>query len=87
MLRSIRIEFAPSAGVHRVRNFAEELSLTLGELGSLPMALADAATTELLVMDIHRRDVNRCRALIDSLLKKHKMTDEATVTKVEKKAR
>jgi hypothetical protein len=36
LARSIEITFPESSGLHRVRNFAEELSLALGDLGSLP---------------------------------------------------
>lgn len=51
MPRSIRIDFKiptvsgldRNLAVHNLRNFAEELSLALGELGSLPMAQADDA--------------------------------------------
>ena len=80
MARQIKISFPESSGLHRVRNFAEELSLALGDLGQLPMDEADAATTNVTVTNIATRDVGRCNQLIMRLLKKHLMTDEAVVS-------
>jgi hypothetical protein len=79
MARTIEITFPESSGLHRVRNFAEELSLTLGELGVLPMDQADAAITKVVVSKIHKRDVGRCRQLIQRLLEKHLMESEAAI--------
>ena len=82
MARAIEITFPDTSGVHRVRNFAEELSLALGELGDLgelPMAEADRATTRVVVANIPKRKLGRCRQLIDRLLTKHRMADEATL--------
>lgn len=79
MAKAIEISFPESSGLHRVRNFAEELSLALGDLGVLPMAQADAATTVVVVSDVHTRRLGRCRQLIVRLLEKHLMTDEATL--------
>jgi hypothetical protein len=79
MARSFEICFPESSGLDRVRNFAEELSLALGDLGNLPMDDADAATTLIVVSRIPKRSLGRCRQLVDRLLKKHFMTDEATI--------
>ena len=57
MAHSIRIDCEiPSASglernlsIHDLRNFAEELSLTLGELGSLPMEQADATVDHVII--------------------------------------
>jgi len=80
MARTIEIVFPESSGQHRVRNFAEELSLSLGDLGVLPMEQADAATTIVVVTNVHTRRMGRCRQLIERLLKKHHMVDEGEVS-------
>jgi hypothetical protein len=82
MTRTLEITFPQASGIDRVRNFAEELSLSLGDLGKLPMEQADAATTKVTVSEIHNRQLGRCRQLIDRMLKKHFMAEEATVRQV-----
>jgi hypothetical protein len=82
MAKTIEINFPASSGVHRVRNFAEELSLALGDLGELPMEQADAATTKVVVSKIHGRDFTRCRELVVRLLEQHLLGGEAIVTHV-----
>lgn len=82
MARTIEIAFPETSGIHRVRNFAEELSRSLGDLGNLPMEQADAATTRVTISEVHSRQLGRCRQLIDSMLKKHYMIEEATVRQV-----
>jgi hypothetical protein len=82
MARAIEITFPESSGLNRVRNFAEELSLSLGDLGVLPMAQADAATTVVVVSNIHKRRLGRCRQLIERLLEAHLLTAEATIRTV-----
>ena len=79
MPRTIEIRFVDTAGLDRVRNFAEELSLKLGELGELPMEQADAAIDRVIVSGIHKRDLGRCKQLVIHLLTKHMMKDEATL--------
>jgi len=80
--RTLEITFPESSGRHRVRNFAEELSLSLGDLGKLPMEQADATTTQVVISDIPKRQLGRCRQLIDRMLKKHFMVEEATIRQV-----
>jgi hypothetical protein len=77
MARTIEIRFADTASVHRVRNFAEELSMTLGDSGELPMEEANRAINMVVVSNIAKRDVGRCRQLIFRLLEKHMMAREA----------
>jgi hypothetical protein len=84
MARSIRIDFdlpspsrlARNLAIHNVRNFAEELSLAIGELGSLPMERADAAIDRVTILDIKKRNVSRCRALVTRLLEKYSLAGE-----------
>jgi hypothetical protein len=85
MARTIEITFPEGSGpeqalnIHRVRNFAEALSLSLGKLGELPMEQADRATTKIVVSKIAKRDVARCKRLVARLLVKHLMTDDAKI--------
>ena len=79
MARTIEITFVDTAGLDRVRNFAEELSLNLGDLGELPMEQADAAIDRVTVAKIPKRDLRRCSQLIVQLLAKHMMTAGATM--------
>ena len=79
MARAIEVAFPESSGLDRVRNFAEELSLALGELGNLPMAQADTATRIVLVSHIPKRKLGRCRQLIERLVIKHPMLNEAVM--------
>jgi len=79
LAKAIEITFPKSSGLDRVRNFAEELSLSLGDLGSLPMAQADTATTMVVVSHIPKRKFGRCRQLIGRMLVKHLMSEEATI--------
>jgi hypothetical protein len=76
--RTIEITFVSTAGLDRVRNFAEELSLKLDDLGELPMEEADSATNMVTVSKIAKRDLGRCR-LVVQLLAKHMMTAKANL--------
>ena len=79
MARTIEIKFVDTTGLHRVRNFAEELSLKLGQLGELPMEQADAAIDSVVISKIHERDLARFRQLVVQLLTKHMMIAEAAL--------
>jgi hypothetical protein len=82
MAKTIEITFPESAGIERVRNFAEELSLALAGLGELPMEQADAATTKIVVVNVAKRNIGSCRDLIGRLLKRHHLATEATIRQV-----
>jgi hypothetical protein len=77
---TIEITFGLGSDVPRVRNFAEELSLSLRELGELPMDQADAATTRLVISNIRKRHLGDCNKLITRLLRRHNLEQEAFVT-------
>lgn len=82
MTKNIEIIFTERTDIgeiSRVRNFAEELSLKLGDLGDLPMDEADAATTRVVIHRIPGRHIGDCQKLIKHLLHKHMMTEEANV--------
>lgn len=80
MPREIGISFADSAGVHRVRNFAEELSQRLtsdGKLGRLSMDDADAAVAQVRVTHVSGSKLTRSLLLVDELLRSHRLSEEA----------
>jgi hypothetical protein len=79
MARTIEIKFVDTAGLNRVRNFAEGLSLKLGDLGELPMEHADSAINSVVISRIPKRDLGRCTQLVVKLLERHMMTTEATL--------
>ena len=79
MAQTIEITFVDTAGLHRIRNFAEELSLKLGNLGELPMEQADTAINVIVVSKIAKRDLGRCRQFVVQLLAKHMMTAKANL--------
>src|SRR5262249_29640941 len=80
---TIEITFPFGSDVPRIRNFGEELSLSLKELGELPMDEADAATTRLVISNIRKRHLGDCRKLVTRLLRRHMMEAEAHVTQGE----
>ena len=82
MGKAIERQFSKAATAHRVRNFAEELSLALGDCGSLPMELADKAVTSVKVSDVPTRSLGRCLKIVERTLAKHLLSEEATVRKV-----
>lgn len=65
--------------VHKIRNFAEDLSLHLKDLGSLPMDDADRATDTVVVRDIHSRQFQRCRVHVERFLEKHFLADDCDI--------
>jgi len=82
MTRQIKVSFNESMGgdrnsnIHRIRNFAEELSLSLGDLGSLPMEQADSAIDHVVVVHVKNRKLSRRKALIRQLLEKHMIASD-----------
>ena len=83
MSRSITLRFDLNAGgdpeflnIHKIRNFAEALSLALerSELGSLPMDEADRATTHVRIAKIRKQNLRRCL-----VLEQHFMKEEVDV--------
>jgi hypothetical protein len=80
--RSIAIQFHIE-DVHRIRNFAEDLSRSLDraseDLGRLPMAEADAATTHVRVTGIRKRNLRRCLAFVGRLLEQHYLAEQTVV--------
>lgn len=60
--------------MHKIRNFAEDLSLHLKDLGTLPTAEADRTTDTVVVSGIHARQLRRCRLHIEKFLEKHFLT-------------
>ena len=85
MSRTIQIRFAATASIHRVRNFAEKLSVELKQaqkLGSLHMADADAAADHILVNHVPAAKLTRSIRLVRELLSIHKLADEAEVVAV-----
>jgi hypothetical protein len=46
------------------------------------MEQADAATTRVAISEVPKRRLGRCRQLVDKVLKKHFMVEEATIREV-----
>ncbi|MCP1932888.1 MULTISPECIES: hypothetical protein [Bradyrhizobium] len=65
--------------IHKIRNFAEDLSLHLKDLGRLPMDEADRATDTVVVHDVHSRQLRRCRVHVDRFLEKHFLSDDCDI--------
>ena len=85
MSRLVSIVFRDAPSIHKVRNFAEELSLSIEreDLGLLPMDEADTAIDRVLVTTVHARKLRRAVELINKLLRKHYLQDSAVVTPVD----
>ena len=85
MSRALQIRFATTSSIHRVRNFAEELTLAFRreqKLGSLQMEDADAAADRILVSHVPAARLTRSIRLVSELLSSHRLTDEAEVVVV-----
>ncbi len=82
MPRWIDITFREPADIHRVRNFAEELSLVLDRehLGSLPMDEADRAVGHVRITAVRARVLNRLLARVKEILVAHGFSGEAMLT-------
>jgi hypothetical protein len=78
MARSIKLTFR-SRNVHKIRNFAEDLSRSLSDLGVLPMHEADAAIDSVTVTKVHANQLRRCRGFVDRLLEKHFLINDCDV--------
>ena len=78
-MKSLELSFR-SDDVHKIRNFAEDLSLHLKDLGTLPMAEADRTTDSVVVSGIHVRQLRRCRLHIEKFLEKHFLTQVCEIT-------
>jgi hypothetical protein len=68
--------------VHKIRNFAEDLSLHLRDLGDLPMEEADRAIDTVVVHDIHARQLRRCRTLVEKFLDKHFLAADCDIVEL-----
>jgi hypothetical protein len=78
MARSIKLTFQ-IRDVHKIRNFAEDLSRSLGDLGVLPMHEADAAIDSVIVTKVHANQLRRCRGFVDRLLERHRLINDCDV--------
>jgi len=81
-MKSLELKFRIS-DIHKIRNFAEDLSLHLKDLGSLPMEEADRAVDTVVVRDIHSRKLRRCRVHVERFLEKHFLTDDCDIGIIE----
>jgi hypothetical protein len=73
--------------VHKIRNFAEDLSLRLSDLGTLPMDEADRAVDTVVIMGIHAGQLRRCRVHVEKLLEKHFLKQVCEIIEQDGKAR
>jgi hypothetical protein len=65
--------------VQKIRNFAEDMSLHLKDLGRLPMAEADRAVDVVVIKDIHKGQLRRCRVHVERFLEKHFLKDDCEI--------
>jgi hypothetical protein len=77
-MNSIKLIFRTNES-HKLWIFAEDLSRSLGEFGTLPMSEADTVVDVLVVTKIRRAGIRRCRSFIERLLKKHFLTDDCEI--------
>ena len=77
-MNSIKLVFR-AVDLHKLRNFAEDLSQSLGDLGTLPMSEADTAVDVLIVTKVRRARIRRCRRFIEKLLEKHFLSDDCEI--------
>jgi hypothetical protein len=85
-MKSLELKFRVSSSdrdrasdIHKIRNFAEDLSLHLKDLGKLPMDEADRAVETVVVHDIHTRQFRRCRVLVEEYLEKHFLAGDCEI--------
>jgi hypothetical protein len=77
-MKTLKLVFR-SSDVHKIRNFAEDMSLHLKDLGTLPMNEADRAT-DVVISGIHTRQLKRCRAHVEQFLEKHVLKGGCQIT-------
>jgi hypothetical protein len=77
-MKELKLDFRID-DIHKIRNFAEDVSLHLMDLGRLPMAEADIAVDVVVIMDIHKRQLRRCRAHVERFLEKHFLRDDCEI--------
>ena len=66
------VVISTDADLHRFRNFAEELSLELGDAGALPIEEADKAVDRVFVQKVQNRGV--CESIIKRVARRHRLT-------------
>ena len=80
MWREIKIEISnkPTPDiVNRFRNFGEGIYHSLREKCSVDIGEIDRSTTTFSVREIHSRDLNRIKKVIEKELEKHNFSDTA----------
>jgi hypothetical protein len=85
-MKSLKLTFRTN-DIRKIRNFAEDLSLHLKDLGTLSMADADAAVNTVTVTGIHARLLRRCRVHVERFLDKHFLRDICDIVEQDGTAR